>query len=142
MVLSGLALASTFAVAVIAFAGFYMLCSTRMVAENELLHEHVPASSRATMVSAQSLSQQTGGVIASLGLTRVAATAGIPVAWGIGAALLLPAAALLLLVRPHPRRSQDGHVMGAGRGTRGQGRPPARAGATETAHGDGYTSRR
>lgn len=110
-VLGGLAVAGTFAVAVVAFAGFHMLCSIRIVAENELLHEHVPASSRATMVSAQSLSQQTGGVLASLGLTRVAAMAGVPVAWGIGAALLLPAAVLLLLVRqPDPHRDQEAHV--------------------------------
>jgi MFS family permease len=102
-VLGALAVAGTFAAAVIAFAGFYMVCATRIVAENELLHEHVPATSRATMVSAQSLSQQTGCVIASVGLTRIAATAGIPTAWGIGAALLLPAAALLLLVhQPNP----------------------------------------
>jgi hypothetical protein len=118
-VLGGLAAAGTFAVAVIAFAGFYMLCSTRIVAENELLHEHVPASTRATMVSAQSLSQQTGGVIASLGLTRVAATAGIPFAWGIGAALLVPAAALLLLVHhPDPHRDQEAYrSMTIDRGT-------------------------
>jgi MFS family permease len=102
-VLGALAVAGTFAAAVIAFAGFYMVSATRIVAENELLHEHVPATSRATMVSAQSLSQQTGGVIASIGLTRIAATAGIPTAWGVGAALLLPAAALLLLVhQPNP----------------------------------------
>jgi hypothetical protein len=102
-VLGALAVAGTFAAAVIAFAGFYMVCATRIVAENEALHEHVPATSRATMVSAQSLSQQTGGVIASVGLTRIAATAGIPTAWGLGATLLLPAAALLLLVhQPNP----------------------------------------
>ena len=108
-VLGGLALAGTFTAAVIAFVGFYMVCATRIVAENELLHEHVPASSRATMVSAQSLSQQTGGVIASVGLTRVAATAGIPLAWGIGAAVLLTAAALLLLVHPHPQPDHGAH---------------------------------
>jgi Major Facilitator Superfamily len=108
-VMGGLAVAGTFAAAVIAFAAFYMVCATRIVAENELLHEHVPARSRATIVSAQSLSQQTGGVVASLGLTRVAATAGIPVAWAIGAALLLPAAALLLVVH-HPDRDQEAHI--------------------------------
>jgi MFS family permease len=117
VVLGGLAVAGTFAAAVIAFAGFYMLCATRIVAENELLHEHVPAHSRATMVSAQSLSQQAGGVITSLGLTRVAATAGIPAAWGIGAALLLPATALLLLVHhpdPHPEEAQASATIDRG----------------------------
>jgi MFS family permease len=100
--LGGLAVAGTFTAAAIAFVCFYMACATRIVAENELLHDHVPARNRATMVSAQSLAQQTGGLIASLGLTRVAATASIPLAWAIGAAVLLPAAALLLLVHPHP----------------------------------------
>ena len=97
--MGGLAAAETFAAAATAFVGLYMIGAIRSVAESELLHERVPASRRATMVSVQSLSQQSGGLIASLGLTRVAAAASIPAAWGVGAALLVLAAALLLLVQ-------------------------------------------
>jgi hypothetical protein len=60
------------------------------------------------MVSVQSLSQQSGGLIASLGLTRVAAAAGIPAAWGVGAVLLVLAAALLLLVQDTRSDPRDG----------------------------------
>jgi MFS family permease len=97
--MGGLAAAETFAAAATAFVGLYMIGAIRSVAESELLHERVPASRRATMVSVQSLSQQSGGLIASLGLTRVAAAASIPAAWGVGAVLLVLAAALLLLVQ-------------------------------------------
>lgn len=102
-VLGGMAVVDDFTAAVAAFVGFYLVAAIRTVAESELLHERVPASGRATMVSVRSLSQQGGAFVASLGLTRVAAAAGIPVAWGLGAALLLLAVALLLLIRePRP----------------------------------------
>jgi MFS family permease len=97
-VLSGLALADTFAVAAAAFVGLYGLNAMRAVAEAEVLHERVPADRRATMVSVQSLTQQVGNVIASVALTRVAAAAGIPTAWIVGAVVLVLAAVLLALV--------------------------------------------
>jgi MFS family permease len=108
--MAGLAAAETFATAATAFVGLYMIGATRSVAESELLHERVPASHRATMVSVQSLAQQSGGVIASLGLTRFAAAAGIPAAWGVGAALLVLAAALLLLIQDTRSDPRDGRV--------------------------------
>jgi MFS family permease len=94
-----LASADTFALAVVAFIAVYTTGAVRGVVEAELLHERVPSSHRATMVSVQSLSEQVGNVIAGLTLTRVAATAGIPAAWLVGAGLLVIAAALLHAVR-------------------------------------------
>jgi MFS family permease len=94
-----LARADTFPLAVAAFVAVYTAGAMRGVVEAELLHERVPSSHRATMVSVQSLSAQLGNVIAGLALARVAATAGIAAAWLIGAGLLVLAAALLRAVR-------------------------------------------
>ncbi|HEX6256439.1 MAG TPA: MFS transporter [Euzebyales bacterium] len=94
-----LASADTFAVAVAAFVAVYTTGAMRSVVEAELLHDRVPSSHRATMVSVQSLSEQLGNVIAGLTLTRVAAAAGIPAAWLIGAGLLVLAAVLVLAIR-------------------------------------------
>lgn len=95
----GLASATSFAAAAAAFIAVYAARALGDVAEAEALHERVPSSRRATMVSVQSLAQQLGNVIASLGLTRVAAAQSIPFAWGVGAALLVVSSALLLFVR-------------------------------------------
>jgi MFS family permease len=97
-VLVGLAAASTFAAAAAAFVGVYTLGALRSVAEAEMLHERVPADRRATMVSVRSLTEQVGNVVASIGLTRVAAASGIPTAWLIGAGVLVAASVLLLLI--------------------------------------------
>lgn len=97
-VLAGLAAASTVAMAAAAFIGVYALGALRSVAEAEMLHERVPAERRATMMSVQSLTEQVGNVIASITLTRVAAAAGIPTAWLVGAAVLVAASVVLALV--------------------------------------------
>jgi MFS family permease len=94
-----LASADSFALAVAAFIAVYTAGAMRGVVAAELLHERVPSTHRATMVSVQSLSEQLGNVIASLMLTRVAASAGIPAAWLIGAGLLVLAAGLVLTIR-------------------------------------------
>ncbi|HSJ44738.1 MAG TPA: MFS transporter [Euzebyales bacterium] len=96
--LAGLAAAPTFAAASAAFVGVYALGALRSVAEAEMLHERVPAQRRATMVSAQSLTEQVGNVIASIALTRVAAAAGIPTAWVVGAVVLVAASVLLAFI--------------------------------------------
>lgn len=94
-VLVGLSAAPTFATAAAAFVGVYFANALGSVAAAEVLHERVQADRRATMVSVQSLTQQAGNVIASVGLTRVADAAGIPAAWVVGAVVLVAAAALL-----------------------------------------------
>lgn len=96
--LAGLAMADAFAVAAPAFVVLYGVGATQQVLLAELLHDRVPADRRATMVSVQSLCMQTGNVIAALTLTRVAAAAGIPAAWTVGAVLLLVPSGLLALV--------------------------------------------
>jgi hypothetical protein len=60
----------------------------------ELLHEHVPADRRATMVSVSSLSLQSGGFASALTLPAMAAVYGIPIAWVMGGAILGLAALL------------------------------------------------
>lgn len=97
-VLVGLAAAPTFATAAAAFVGIYSANALGSVAAAEVLHERVQADRRATMVSVQSLTQQAGNVIASVGLTRVADAAGIPTAWLVGAVVLVAASVLLALI--------------------------------------------
>ena len=63
-----------------------------------MLHDRVPADRRATMVSVQSLTQQIGNVIASITEAWVAAAAGIPTAWLLGAVVLAASSVLLALI--------------------------------------------
>lgn len=115
--LGGLAVADAFAVAAPAYVVLYSVGATQQVLLAELLHDRVPADRRATMVSVQSLCMQTGNVIAGLTLTRVAAAAGIPTAWTVGAVLLLVPSGLLALVARATRvavttpRSDDGPLL-------------------------------
>jgi uncharacterized membrane protein AbrB (regulator of aidB expression) len=50
------------------------------------------------MVSVQSLTQQIGNVIASITVAWVAAAAGIPTAWLLGAVVLAASSVLLALI--------------------------------------------
>ena len=101
--LVALATASSFVPAAAAFVGVYVFGALGGVAEAELLHERVPADRRATMVSVQSLTHQVGNVIAGVVLTRVAAAAGIPAAWLVGAVMLAASAILLASIDDRPR---------------------------------------
>lgn len=98
----GLANADTFLLAAAAFAAVYGAGAITSVATREMLHERVPAGRRATLLSVESLCEQTGNVIASLALTRVAAAFGIPFAWSVGAVLLVVVGVLLLFVADDP----------------------------------------
>jgi hypothetical protein len=100
--LVALATASSFVPAAAAFVGVYAFGALGGVAEAELLHERVPADRRATMVSVQSLTQQVGNVIAGVVLTRIAAAAGIPAAWLVGAVVLAASAMLLASIDDRP----------------------------------------
>jgi hypothetical protein len=74
----------------------------------ELLHEHVPADRRTTMVSVSSLSLQSGGFVSALTLPAVAAVYGIPVAWVVGGSILGLAALLYVGI---PNRATAGVVL-------------------------------
>jgi MFS family permease len=87
VVLAGLAMASTMVLAAALYVGLYATLAANVPLRGELLHEAVPDRQRATMVSAQSLALQLGGVGSGLSLPRLAAQAGVPAAWLVGAVL-------------------------------------------------------
>jgi len=97
-------LAASFAVvpAGAAFLVFYLVNGLRSPLHAELLHEHVSADRRSTMLSVESLSLQTGGFACTLVLPTVAAVTGIPWAWGAVAALLTVSALAYLAVPDRP----------------------------------------
>ena len=74
----------------------------------EVLHDAVSSSTRATVVSAEGLASQAGGLGGNLGLVPLAGVAGFGVAWGVAGAIALGAAALAALASsaaatPRPR---------------------------------------
>jgi hypothetical protein len=81
----------------------------------EMTHRAVTAAERTTVTSTSSLSLQGGGAAANLALGALAAQAGLPVAWGITAAVAL--ASMLVFVRmPLPPGDQavtDPEVTGS-----------------------------
>jgi MFS family permease len=83
-----LAAAGAVVPATIAFVAVYFCNGLIHPYLAELLHEHVPADRRTTMVSVRSLSLQSGGFAGNLTLPALAAAYGIPLAWVIGGVLL------------------------------------------------------
>lgn len=69
------------------------------VFRQELLHEWTPAARRATIVSVSSLVGQGGNLVASLGLAWLAMATSIPLAWLVGAAVILVGAATIATTR-------------------------------------------
>lgn len=110
----GLATAGHVVAAVAAFLVLYLAIAAAGVLEAELLHERVPTERRATVVSMLSLSQESGNLLSSLVLARVANAAGIPLAWSIAAVTFVVAAGLTTAIsnsrapvahaHPHPER--------------------------------------
>lgn len=94
-------LAASYAVvpAAAAFLAFYLVNGLRGPLHHELLHEHVTAKRRSTMLSVESLSLQVGGAGCTLALPAVAAATGIGWAWA-GVAVLVAASALCYLAVP------------------------------------------
>ncbi|HEX6425708.1 MAG TPA: MFS transporter [Acidimicrobiales bacterium] len=109
----GLAAAGSFALAAPAFVVVYLLNGARAPFHHELLHDHVAASQRSTMLSAASLSLMAGGLVGSLTLPALAGAAGIPWTWALVGAVL---AASALLYRSVPDRPApiDAPAIGAG----------------------------
>ncbi|MGH9243254.1 MAG: MFS transporter [Acidimicrobiales bacterium] len=98
----GLAAAGHIALAAPAFLAVYLLNGARSPFHHELLHEHVSAERRSTMLSANSLTLQGGSFVSSLTLPALATAAGIPWAWALGAGVLAASALLYLPIPDRP----------------------------------------
>jgi hypothetical protein len=106
-----LAAAGTIAVAAPTFVMVYLMGGARGPFHNELLHEHVPAEQRGTMLSAASLSLMAGGLVTSLTLPALVGVAGIPWAWALVGSVLGASALLYLAIpdRPTPVARRTEH---------------------------------
>jgi hypothetical protein len=85
-----------------AFVAVYLLNGLRDPFHRELLHEHVTAERRSTMLSAESLVLQVGGLSATLVLPALAATVGIPWAWAVVAVLVTLSALMYVGIPDRP----------------------------------------
>ena len=101
-VFMALAAADTFAVAAPAFVIVYLLNGARSPFHHELLHEHVGAEQRSTMLSAVSLSAMAGGLVSSLTLPTLDGLVGIPWSWALVAAGLAISSLLYRSIPDHP----------------------------------------
>ncbi len=108
MALLALAVSGTLIAASAAFVVAFLFSGLISPYLQELLHEHVSADSRTTMVSVSSLSMQSGGFVSALTLPAMAAAYGIPVAWVVGGSILGLAALLYVGI---PDRATAGVVL-------------------------------
>lgn len=97
--LVGIALAASGIVGVAGSVAFFMLHEVgrgmfRPI-KDAYLHDHIPSSERATMVSFESLSHHVGGVAGLIGSGYLAQAAGVPVTWLVSGGILAASAALL-----------------------------------------------
>jgi MFS family permease len=112
----GLSLSGSVLVGAVFFITIYTISGFAHPFSQQILHDNVGSSERATMVSAQSLSAQAGALVTSLGLAQVAARADISLALWIGAAALVGASLLFLAIdRTQVLASQTGTYAGLGR---------------------------
>ena len=102
-----LAAAGTVALAAPAFVAVYLLGGTRGPFHQELLHEHVTAEQRSTMLSAASLSMAAGALAASLTVPALVEAAGIPWTWALVAGVLAASSLLYLAVPDRPPKALD-----------------------------------
>jgi hypothetical protein len=121
--LAALAWAGGFAAAAPAFVAVYLLGGVRGPFHQELLHEHVAAEQRSTMLSVVSLSMSAGALAASLTVPVLVRAAGIPWTWVVVAGVL---AASSLFYRAVPDRPAGPPPAVPARPASGV-RPPARA---------------
>jgi predicted MFS family arabinose efflux permease len=84
------------------YLGFYLVHGAANVAHYGLLNRNVGPEQRTTMISVNSLTSRLGGVIAGPILGVLATSAGLPVVFGVSAALLAAGGPLYLWARPDP----------------------------------------
>lgn len=106
-----LAAAGDLVAASAAFVAVYLCNGLLSPHLQEVLHEHVPADCRSTMVSVNSLSLQGGNFASALALPALAAVHGIPVAWLVAGVILAMAS---LLYTGVPNRATAGSVSCSG----------------------------
>ena len=79
---------------VLGYLGFYIVHGPSNVVHYGMVHRLTTSETRATMISANSLTSRLGGMAAAVGLGALASGAGIPIAWVVCAVLLAAAAPL------------------------------------------------
>lgn len=106
-----LAAAGSIVVAAPTFIMVYLMGGARGPFHNELLHEHVAAEQRSTMLSAASLSLMAGGLVSSLSLPALETVAGIPWTWALVGGVLAASSLLYLAIpdRPTPVVRRTAH---------------------------------
>lgn len=108
LALGGAALAGGVPLLITAYLLVYVGNGGSSPAHGALLHRTVEGDRRATVVSLNSLTGHAGGLIGSLTLPALAGTAGIPVAWGVAAAVFVVSAPLYLCTRDDAA-TNEGH---------------------------------
>jgi len=79
---------------------------------SELLHARVGTAERATVLSIDSLLLQAGGAASALGLSALASSAGLGVAWSVAAGAVLAAAAALVRIATPARPARELAAVG------------------------------
>jgi hypothetical protein len=102
-----LAGAGSIALAAPTFILVYLLGGARGPFHSELLHEHVAAAQRSTMLSAVSLSLMAGGLVSTLTLPVLEGMAGIPWTWALVGGVLAASSLLYLAIPDRPTSADD-----------------------------------
>ena len=98
----GLAAGSVVVLAAAGFVVCHLFVAVTAPLTSELLHEHVAADARSTLLSVQSLTGQLGGALGAATLPALAAATSLPLAYALASAALFAAGLALLLARPRP----------------------------------------
>ncbi len=106
--------------AVTAFASCYFLLGIVGPLHAELLHRSVGSAQRSTILSADSLAVQVGGLAGSITLPALAAGRGIPLAWAVAAGVLAVSALCYAGLRTPADFITSGHLTRPA-GTDGEG---------------------
>lgn len=96
--LLGMALATGVGLVAMGFVIFYLFLGVIGPLHQELLHAQVTSEERSTMLSADSLSMQLGGVVGTMVVAAFAAATSIRLAWVVVAVIAASAALLYLAV--------------------------------------------
>lgn len=106
--------------AAVAISLVYVFLGMRGPVHNALLHRRIPAETRSTMLSADSLFLQFGGFVSALLIPRLADVWGIPIVWGgvaivlAATAALYPAVARSAELEPEPPQGSGDHIFVTG----------------------------
>lgn len=99
--IAGLALAPTLPLTIAAFLAVYLFLELRAPLAQTLLHHAAPAGQRASVLSAYSMSTNSGAVFGAVALGAIADLSGIPAAWLIAGGIGICASPVYLRLRKH-----------------------------------------